>query len=124
MSLYEMYTLLCTITGMSNKVVLYDWPVNDGQLSPEEGIPSGLAASAPETPYICFRDIDPQNMMADGTVYYSVQRYEVTLYSSNKDPQTESAVESVLTGAGFYWSKQPGRLEDARAYITTYTIEV
>lgn len=120
MTLEELYTLLTSITGMADKIVLYDWPVNDGQLTPEESMPSG--SSAPAMPYICYRDIEPAVFSADGVSYYSAPRYQIELYTESKDPQTEALVESALTASGIYWQKTPMRIEDSEAYETIYTI--
>lgn len=49
---------------------------------------------------------------------------DVELYSADKDPVSESAVEAVLTAAGLFYSKTEIWLEDEKMYEILYETEV
>ena len=62
---------------------------------------------------------------ADGVVYSYTSRYQVELYTADKQPAVEKALESALTAAGIYWNKTTETYIDKQCMqFTTYEIEV
>lgn len=93
-------------------VVYREWPQN-----PEEGLP-------PPLPWLCYLVRRGNHFAADGIVYYAAPVIDVELYSADKDPVSESAVEAVLTAAGLFYSKTEIWLEDEKMYEILYETEV
>lgn len=78
-----------------------------------------------DLPYGLFRFAKSNNFAADGIAYSSSDRYVVELYTENKQPETESALETALTAAGIYWEKTgESYIETEQMQFTTYEIEV
>lgn len=60
------------------------------------------------------------NLAADGIVYNSVQNCIVELYTKDKSPQTEKALENVLTGAEIYFEKTEVYINAEKMYQISY----
>lgn len=50
----------------------------------------------PEPPYILYLVVYSSNLMADNTVYKSIQNVQIELYTDKKDLDAESVLETVL----------------------------
>lgn len=76
----------------------------------------------PPLPWICFMETRPDNFAADGIVYHSEPGYRIELYTAEKDPASEQAVESALTAAGLFYNKEETFLTDENDYEIIYEI--
>ena len=103
MSLAELFTQLLT----TKLPVAYDaWPIG----------------GAPALPFICYRETDSDNFIADNGVYLPVTNIDVELCTESKDPATEAVVETALIG--FAWEKSEEYIPDERMFIITYNISI
>lgn len=80
--------------------------------------------AAPALPFIVYRQMGSNNFAADNIVYSGTKEIDVELYTKEKSPDTEAAVEDVLNGASIYWEKTETYLDDEKCFEVTYEIEV
>lgn len=106
MTLEEMKTLLESVTGFSDKVTYYEWPIN----------------GAPALPFVCFFSPTEYTFPADNVAYYTRPRYSVELYTKHRDPTTEALFESAFTSAGLYYTKETEYLDDERCQVTVFSL--
>lgn len=88
------------------------------------GIPTAYNVfKDPQTPpYICYIVVDSDNLPADGGVYHKVDNVQIELYTSQKDLDAESKVETALSD--FFWDKDETPLQDEGVYLVTYQIQI
>lgn len=79
-------------------------------------------AVAPTLPYIDYFELGSNNFIADNSVYHRVDRFEVQLYTENRDTTTEDLVESAIEE--FVWEKNVDYLKDEKCYLITYNFEL
>lgn len=79
---------------------------------------------APALPWIVYYEASSNNFAADGIAYAEIKHIVVELYSRYKEPQTEAALQTALTGAGLFWQKNETWLQDELCYMITYDMEV
>ena len=79
---------------------------------------------APEPPFVCFLCPGSDNFSADGRVYYKIQKVHIELYTDEKNPETESRVETVLDGHGIFYDKTEVWIESERLYEVLYSFEL
>lgn len=97
-----------------------------GDLLAQSGFPVAYLAfpadKCPPMPFITFQETGTNNVSADGIVYRKVSIYQVDLFTEDKDPAAEEALENALSD--FFWNKYQ-TVEDTEAcQIYTYTLEV
>ena len=80
--------------------------------------------SPPGMPYGVYFDDSTDNFGADGIVYHVVRRFNVELYTRQRNPELETQLETLLDGAGFYWDKDAAYVDSERFYQIAYEIEV
>lgn len=79
----------------------------------------------PAMPFGVYFDDSTDNFGADGIAYHVVRRFNIELYTRQRDPELEAQIEAVLDGAGLFWDKTATYLGDTeRAYQISYEIEV
>ena len=79
---------------------------------------------APPLPYAVYYAGKTNNFGADGKVYFSAQRYTIELYTEEKDPAVERALEDRLNAAGIFWTKDETYIESEHMNEIIYEIEV
>lgn len=109
MTLQEIKAVL---DGTGLPVTYREWPQDEAR-----GLP-------PPLPWLCYFETRPNNFAADGVVYASARGISIELYSAGKDPVSESAVETALTAAGIFYSKDETWIESEKLYEIIYEIEV
>ena len=78
-----------------------------------------------DLPFGLFYFTKSNSFAADGIAYSRSDRYVVELYTENKQPEIEAALETALTAAGIYWEKTgESYIEKEQMQFTTYEIEV
>ena len=79
---------------------------------------------APPLPYGVFYAGRSNPFGAAGVVYSASQQYTLELYSRDKDPASETAVETALTAAGIFFAKDEAYITSERMNEVIYEIEV
>lgn len=79
---------------------------------------------APPLPYGVYYAGRANNFGADGKVYYTAQRYTIEMYTEEKDPAVEKALEERLDAAGIFWTKDETYIESEHMNEIIYEIEV
>ncbi len=89
-----------------------------------KGLPVAYRAfrTRQEPPFVCYLYVYDTQFYADDEMYFSAVHYQVELYTSAKDPETEAKVEAALDG--LCWEKSEEYIEDEKIYQLTYEIEV
>ena len=77
---------------------------------------------APDMPFLCYQESEPNNFYADGVVFHSSTHPEILLYTKEKDPDAEDKVEKALSS--FAWRKSETYLTNEQCYEILYEIEV
>lgn len=80
--------------------------------------------AAPELPFICFKEIESNNFVADCKVYHKVTEVDIELYSNFKDPVSENAIEAMLNNNLLPWDKAEYYIEDGDMVQVVYGIEI
>lgn len=106
MTIDEMYTLLRSVEGFAEKVVYYEWELNE----------------APALPFVCFFSPSDYTFAADNTAYYSRPRFNVKLYTKDRDLETEALFEEAFKTAGLYFTKETEYLDDERCQMTVFSL--
>ena len=78
---------------------------------------------SPAPPFICFLCPGNDNFAADGWAYFKVDTVHIELYTDEKNPETESWVETVLDGHGIFYDKTEVWIESERLYEVLYSFE-
>lgn len=99
---------LCTSAGIPDKYVYYQWPV-------------GLA---PEPPYIVYWISSRNDFRADNINYVKIGELIVELYTNNKDPELEEAVEAWFADHDLAPDIMYQYIDDQSMHETMYTMEV
>lgn len=81
---------------------------------------------SPPPPFICFLHPGSNNFAADGWLYFKVDMVHIELYTDEKNPETESRVETVLDGHGIFYDKAEAWIESKRLYevLCSFELEV
>ena len=79
---------------------------------------------APEPPYIVFHYPEDNDFAADNINYVSIDQLSIELYTSTKDFDTESQVESVLTQNGLYFSRSEAYIRNEDLFQIKYDLQV
>lgn len=79
--------------------------------------------AAPPLPYLIYYEDSAETLKADGGVYYRRSNIVVELYSKDKDPAAEAALETAL--AGLSWQKDYEQyLDTEHMMMCSYSFEV
>ena len=78
---------------------------------------------SPEPPFITFLIPASDNFSADGVVYLKVDVVHNELYTDEKNPKTETLVETVLDSHGIFYEKTEVWIESERLYEVLYSFE-
>lgn len=97
-----------------------------GNILSASGLPVAYLAfpadKCPEMPFITFQEIGTNNVSADGIVYKKVNIYQVDLFTKDKDPVSEEALENALSD--FFWNKYQTVEDNEACQRYTYQLEV
>lgn len=77
---------------------------------------------APALPFICWFQTGSSTMAADNIVYHQRPQISVELYTETRDPAAEATVETVLTDAGLYFTKEIAFVDSENCYQIAYTL--
>lgn len=79
---------------------------------------------AQKPPYICYIFSDSQDFLADNINYSPVGMFDVELYTVEKDPTTEAALEKIFNDNRLPYDKTEAFIESENMLKVTYTIGV
>lgn len=79
---------------------------------------------APLPPYIVFNYPNNDDFGADNINYVSIDVLNIELYTSNKNFELETQIETALTQNGFYYEKSETYIRQENLYQITYVTEV
>lgn len=80
--------------------------------------------SAQTPPFICYRYIESADIYADNHNYVPRGDYHVELYTNNKDPAAEAAVEAELEALELPFQKAEAFIETEQMYQILYQIRI
>ena len=97
------------------------------ELMEEIGIPFAYdhfsEGESPDPPFITFLIPASDNYAADGGVYVKIEVVHLELYTDEKNPETESLVETVLDRHGIFYDKTEVWIESEQLYEVLYVFE-
>lgn len=62
-------------------------------------------------PYICYRQVDTDNMQADNCSFCAVTNWAAELYSERKDDVSEAKIEAALCAAELPFNKYEAQIQ-------------
>lgn len=80
--------------------------------------------SAQDPPFICYLFDQSADLMADNENYQGLGDYFVELYTTNKDPTAEAAVEVQLKALGLPFGKVESYIESESMFQILYTVRI
>lgn len=80
--------------------------------------------AAPELPFICYKETDTSNFLADSKVYYKIQGVDIELYSDEKDVDSENAIEEMLNENLLVWDKSEYYIDSEDMLQVVYEITI
>ena len=78
----------------------------------------------PDPPFVCFLLPGSDNFAADGKVYFKITEVHIELYTDEKSPATEQALEAVLDGHGIFYEKSETWISSEKLYEVLYQFEM
>ena len=94
----------------------------------ETGIPFAYShfaeGESPKTPFIVFLSMGENTFGADNICYASFKKLDIELYTDKKSPETEQAVEEILTQHNIYFTKTETWIESQKLFEVLYETEV
>jgi len=79
---------------------------------------------SPDPPFLLFLTPREDTFSADNIRYCSFKELNIELYTDTKSPETEQAVEEVLTQHGIFYEKSEIWIESEKLYEVLYEMEV
>ena len=79
---------------------------------------------SPDPPFICFLYPNVVQFAADTIVFHSDKAVDIELYTDEKNPELEEAVEAVLTAHEIYFEKSEVWIDDEKLYEVLFSIVV
>ena len=80
--------------------------------------------SAQNPPFVTYLFVSSADLLADNVNYQGIGDYHVELYTTNKDPTAEAAVEAELNALGLAFSKLETYIETERMLQILYTVRI
>lgn len=98
------------------------------QILQEVGIPFAYdhfaEGESPEPPFICYLLPGSDNFAADGRVYFKIDEVYIELYTDEKSPAAEQALETVLDSHGIFYQKSETWIDSEKLYEVLYQFEM
>ena len=77
-----------------------------------------------DPPFITWFFDNSDDLYADNINYQRIEALSIELYTRNKDFDTESAIESALSSAGFSFYKEENYISTEKMFQTAYDMDV
>jgi hypothetical protein len=98
------------------------------QMLKDTGVPFAYdhfaEGEAVDPPFICYLLPGSHNFAADGKVYHKVSIVHLELYTDEKNPSLEQAVEAVLDSGEVFYDKTEVWIGSEKLYEVLYTFEM
>lgn len=78
----------------------------------------------PTMPFIVYHETNSNHYEADNKVYQKVQEINVDLYTQTKNETAENKIETLLDNSDIIYVKYESYLQEEKAYMITYTIQI
>ncbi len=78
--------------------------------------------SPPSPPYIVYLFAYSSNFGADNKVHSQADNYQVELYTTKKDPTSETLIEDLFDANEIYWDKTETYIDSEGLYQVLYEI--
>lgn len=75
-------------------------------------------------PFVVYLFAEGADLMADNENYLPIGDYHVELYTANKDPTAEAAVETQLKALGLPWAKLETFIDTENMYQILYQVRL
>lgn len=75
-------------------------------------------------PFICYYLADSSDFAADGINYSKIRQLVIEVYTEAKDFELEARVETALTAAGIFFTRDEDSIDTEQMYMVTYTSEI
>lgn len=98
--------------------------VNDNAFSGKVAYRAFPVGAAPSLPFICFLEVESNNFVADSRVYHKITAVDIELYTDQKDPVTEDAIEKMLDDNQLVWEKSEVYINSEDMLQVVYGIEI
>lgn len=82
------------------------------------------ADECPAMPFITFQETGSSNFGADGKVFQPIRNIQIDLFTKDKNPDAEEALETVLNNAEIFWNKFQTIEDNESCQRYTYEISV
>lgn len=82
------------------------------------------ADKCPKMPFVTYQETGSNNFGADGKVYKRVRTMQVDLFTKNKNPAAEEALEAALDAAEIFWNKYQTVEDNESCQRYTYETEI
>ena len=79
---------------------------------------------APDPPFLCYLLPGSRNFSADGRVFHKVSQVHLELYTDQKDPDAERAMEDVLDASGIFYDKTETWIDSEKLYEVLYSFDM
>lgn len=80
--------------------------------------------TAEEPPFIVYYFVESADLTADNVNYHPLGDYHIELYTNQKDPEAEAAVESKLRDARLPYRKLEAYIESEDLYQVLYQVRL
>lgn len=98
------------------------------QMLKDTGVPFAYdhfaEGEAVDPPFLCYLLPGSHNFAADGKVYHKVSIVHLELYTDEKNPSLEQAVETVLDSGEVFYDKTEVWIGSEKLYEVLYTFEM
>ena len=98
------------------------------EMMQETGLPFAYhhfaEGESPKPPFLLFLTEGENTFGADNIMYHSFKRLNIELYTDEKSPETEKAVEEILTSHDIFYSKTETYIDSEKLYEILYEMEV
>ena len=75
-------------------------------------------------PFVVFFFTSSDDVYADDTNYQKIDGLSIEFYSSEKDFDTEDAIETILNEHGLTYYKEQNRIDSEKMWQTAYDMEI
>ena len=83
----------------------------------------GTAHNKPTAPFLVYLGNGQRQILADDTIYTSLEQYQIEYYYEKKDPTREAAIEQALLDMGYIYEKSSDNyVSDIDMYLIYYYI--
>ena len=75
-------------------------------------------------PFICFTYPESDNFFADGGTYQKIKRLNIELYTDEKDPELEEAVEDALDARELTYNSSESYIDSEKMYMVLWETDI